>query len=82
MDIHTLGAGACPQSGPLAKLTTPCPSRRKRKETSTLTPHPEESTLGWNPSRKVLIASPPPTSLGFRVKGFPPYTSCNLSVVT
>lgn len=40
MDIHTLGAGACPQPGPLAKLTTPCPSRKKRKETGSLTFQP------------------------------------------
>lgn len=33
--------------------------------------------LAWNPSRKVIIASPPPW---FRVKELPP-TSCNLSSI-
>lgn len=66
MDIHTLGAGARPQPGVLAKLTTPCSPRRKRKEIGLL--DFSSQGLAWNPSRKVLIASPP---TWFRVKELP-----------
>lgn len=77
MDIHTLGVRACLQPGLLAKLATPLLPKKKKKRDGLL--NFSSQGLAWNPSRKVLIASPPPR---FRVKGFPPSTSCNLSMVT
>lgn len=79
MDVHTLGAGACPLPGLLAKLPPPTP-QEKRKETRSLALHPEESTQGWLGilQEGANCKSPPPE---LRVKGFPP-TSCYLSMKT
>lgn len=75
VDVHTLGAGACPLPGLLAKLPPPSPKKKEKRPAPWLCILRSQPRAGLESSRKALIASPLPQSLGWKDSP-PPLATC------